>query len=63
MSIQTITISDFGETLTICGLDLMLILSDIYVTLMNISITSELIGTLVSFMMYRMPRIFKYNFD
>ena len=57
MSIQTITISDFGETLTICGLDLMLILSDIYVTLMNISITSELIGTLVSSMMYRMPSV------
>jgi len=63
MSIQIITILDFGETLTICDLDTMLTLSDMCVALMNISITLELIGTLVSSMIYRMSRIFKYDFD
>ena len=48
MSIQTITILDLGDILTICGLDMVLILSNICVDLMKNSITSELIGMLVS---------------
>jgi len=48
MSIQTITILDLGNTLMIYGLDVMLTLSNIGVDLMKDSITSELIGMLVS---------------
>ena len=48
MSIQTITILDLGNTLMIYGLDVMLTLSNIGVDLMKDSITSELIGILVS---------------
>ena len=63
MSIQIIAILYFGKTLMMCGLDTMLTLLNICINLMNISITSELIGILVSFIMYGIPRIFKYNFD
>ena len=45
--IQTITISDLGDTLIMCSLDAMLILSNMYDNLMKDSITSELIDMLV----------------
>jgi len=66
MSIRTIAIFDFRETLMMHGLDIMLMLSNMcvaFVTLMNISITSELISTLVPSMMYGIPRILKYDFN
>jgi len=48
MSIQTIAVLDLGDTLTIYGLDTMLTLSNVCVNLIKDSITSELIGILVS---------------
>jgi len=63
MSIQTITMSNLGETLTMQGLGAMLMLLKICVDLMTVSNTSELIGMSVPFLMYRILRIFKYNFD
>ena len=47
-SIQIINILDFGETLTIHGLDAMLMLSKICIDLIINSITLKLIGMLVS---------------
>ena len=46
-----------------CSLDTMLILLNIYVDLMNVFITLELISILVPSIIYRILRIFKYNFD
>ena len=63
MLIQTMAISDSEETLTTWGLEVMLTLSKMCNVLMNASIISEVVGTLVPSKMYRMLRILRYDFD
>ena len=53
--------SDFGETLTTCGFDVIFMLSKICIDLMIDSITPELIGVFMSSVRYGIPKIFRYD--
>ena len=63
MSIQTIAMSDFGETLHTCGLEAILMSLKMWEALIIFSMTLESIRVLVFSMRYGIPRILRYNLD
>ena len=56
-------ISDLEEAFITLGFDMSVRLLKMWLALIIASMLSDLIGVSVSFMKYKIPIIFKYNFD
>jgi len=56
-------ISDLEEAFITFGFDMSVRSLKMWLALFIASMLSDLIGVLVSFMKYKIPMIFKYNFD